>query len=393
MILTPIIIHQTPILECGNKRKERQFWQGFVIKKDDGHFYYSLSWHEVVSGEWSARTPSVPTRCTGKNLGRSNETSDEEQSIFEISVLERKKREKGYHEEGQKSIVAFPLPMLAHTYFDGTTGEGKVKKGHRTKIKFPCLVQPKLDGFRCMTDGDIAWSRTAKQWKLEIFAPLRWDTNGAVPDGELMLPPNEDFEMLATAVAGSDKKLTAKLEHHIYDLLPDGVNILEDTTFEKRYAYLEALFASAKPPANVHLVKAVWCESPEELEELLLPKALKMGYEGVMARNSDGVYSLKHRSYDLQKVKLFMEDEFEITDCLDGKGSDEEALMYRCVTKEGVTFRVRPKGRIPIRKRLWERWVAGTFNPIGKMLTVEFFQYTAKGAPRFGKAKAIRDYE
>lgn len=391
------VIAETPILECENKRNQRQFWQGFVLRKEDGYFYYTLSWSLLASGEYSARTPSVPSRVTGKNQGRSNETTDEEQAIFELSVLERKKREEGYHEEGQESTVAFPLPMLAHTYFDTVDPKGKVKKGHKAKIKFPCHVQPKLDGFRCISDGDVAWSRNAKQWKPEIFGHLKWDTNGAIPDGELMLPLDVDFEKLATATAGTDPELTAMLGHHIYDLLPDGINVLEDTTFADRYAYLERLFKSAELsgllPLNVHLVKAVVCPDAETLEQVLLPKAIKMGYEGVMARNSDGVYEIKHRSYDLQKVKLFQDDEFKIVDCIDGKGSDEEAIMYVCENEAGKTFRVRPKGAITGRKKLWYEFCAGTYDPIGKMLTVKFFMLTADGVPRFPSGIGVRDYE
>jgi ATP-dependent DNA ligase len=292
--------------------------------------------------------------------------------------------------------------MLAHTYFDTVTidpktKKEKVKKGHASKIIFPCYIQPKLDGFRCPTNGDVFWSRTAKQWKPEVVDHLRWDTNGSNLDGELMLPLDMDFELLKTATANFVPGLTDKVGHHIYDCLPDEHNITEETPFEERYKYLEYLFRSAETagvlPENVFLVKAVLCESKEHLEEVLLPKALKFGYEGVMARNAHGTYLIKHRSYDLQKVKLFQEAEFEVVDCIDGKGSDEEALMYVCVTKDGREFNVQPKGSIPSRKKLWYEFCTGTFDPIGKMLTVEFFEYTKYGVPRSPKGKIIRDYE
>ena len=407
----PMIIYETPVLECLNKKGQRQFWQAVGCRKEteaqEGasleictcYYYYTLTWHELSDGTLSARTNSVPTKVIGKNIGRANETTDEEQLIFEIGILERKKREEGYHEEGQEPSTVYPLPMLAHTYFDTIGSNGKIKKGHKSKIVWPCYAQPKYDGFRCLMSGrkGCAWSRKGKLWKPEVMAHLMFDTNGSILDGELMLPLDMEFELLKTATSNYVEGLTDKVGYHVYDCLPDGENITEETPYEDRYRYLQYLFNSAETagllPENVYLVKSTLCESAEHAEEVLLPKALKFGYEGIMLRNAKAPYILKHRSYDLQKVKLFQEAEFKIINCVDGKGSDEEAIMYVCVNKDGREFNVRPKGSIPSRKKLWYEFCVGTFNPIGKMLTVEFFEYTKYGVPRFPKGKIIRDYE
>jgi DNA ligase-1 len=400
----PKILHETPVLECLNKQGQRQFWQGVAATRQGCCYYYTISWHETNDGSLSARTTSTPNKITGKNVGRANETTDEEQTVFEVSVLERKKREKGYHEEGQESTATYALPMLAHTYFDTetidkVTGKPKVKKGHKSKILWPCYAQPKYDGFRCIMSGsfNIAWSRTGKLWKPEVMAHLMFDTNGSILDGEIMLPLDMEFELLKTATSNYVEGLTNLVGYHVYDCLPDGENIQDDTPYEQRYRYLQELFRQAEAagilPPNVYLVKSVTCESAEEAEEKLLPKALNFGYEGLILRNAQAPYLIKHRSYDLQKVKLFREDEFVIMDCVDGSGSDEEAIMYVCETKEGKQFTVRPKGSIPSRKKLWYEHCAGTYDPVGKMLTVEFFMFTKYGVPRFPKGKAVRDYE
>ncbi len=76
----------------------------------------------------------------GKNIGRSNETTPYEQACLEAKSAHSRKKDDGYVED----ISAIPsvsdgmfLPMLAHRY-----------DKHSKKIKFPCWVQPKLDGVR-----------------------------------------------------------------------------------------------------------------------------------------------------------------------------------------------------------------------------------------------------
>jgi DNA ligase-1 len=392
-----MILYETPILQCPNKRGQMQFWQGIGCKEDGKCYYYTLTWHSLANGSMSARTNSVPSKVTGKNLGRSNETTDEEQLAFEVSVLERKKREEGYYAEGEEPPVLLPLPMLAHTYFDTIGEDGKVKKGHKPKIIFPCYCQPKYDGFRAPSDGVQSWSRKGKLWPQECVKHVLCEEWGLWPDGEVMLPLDMDFELLKTAMSKFVPGLTDKIGYHVYDLMPDGTTITADMPFEVRDRIRMEKFELATKkgwlPENTYAVKSVLVPDAYTLEEVMLSKALKFGYEGIMARNAKGLYVFKHRSYDLQKVKLFQEDEFEIVGVKDGKGSDEAALMYTCVTKEGKEFDVRPKGNIFKRKQLWQQWLDGTYDPIGKMLTVEFFEYSKYGVPRFNKGKGIRDYE
>ncbi len=74
--------------------------------------------------------------CEGKNIGKSNETTPDQQAILEATSKIENKMSTGYFttiEEAENNIVI--LPMLAKDY---------KKESH--KIKFPCVVQPKLDG-------------------------------------------------------------------------------------------------------------------------------------------------------------------------------------------------------------------------------------------------------
>ena len=393
------VIYETPTLQKTGARG--LFWEGYAAQNEEGCYIYSASWQLLAGGGASARTISDNRKVKGKNLGRSNETSAEEQAIFEIQVKEREKRDQGYHEEGEEAKV-LPQPMLAHVFYDvleekfdnyGTLISSKVKtKGQKSKIKFPCGLQPKYDGVRCLTDGQSAWSRNGKLWKPEIVEHLMWDTNGTILDGELILYPEWGGFQKTTSAVTKVSELTPHLQHYVYDCLPDGVN----HSYEQRYRYLQHLFKQAESvgelPENVILVKTITCTS-EAHAIRLHDKCVAAGYEGAIVRNWEGIYGIDKRSYDLQKIKVFTTEEFEIVDCIDGNGTDEEAIMYVCKTKDETLFKVRPCGTIEGRKTLWKQFCSGTYDPIGKMYSVKFQNWTDKGKPRFPTGLGVRDYE
>ena len=83
----------------------------------------------------------------GKNLGRSNATTPEQQAQLEAAAQHEKKRKAGYVADlataqagGTDDIIeGGVLPMLAKVYED-----------RADKVTFPVAVQPKLDGHRCI---------------------------------------------------------------------------------------------------------------------------------------------------------------------------------------------------------------------------------------------------
>ncbi len=404
---TPVVLHTTPTLEKTDSTGKTLFWEGYACKNvEEGYCYiYSISWQSLKNGGSSARTTSDHSKVKGKNIGRSNETSPEEQAIFEVGVKEREKRDSGYHETGQEADT-LPLPMLAHVFYDVMAYEfdkhGKLIKeriktrGQKAKIKFPCGAQPKFDGVRCLMNSDQAWSRNGKLWKPEIIDHLMFDTNGSILDGELILAPEAGGFQKTTSAVNKVSELTPHLQYYVYDCLPDEHNIDERTPYKQRYEYLQYMFRSAKLsgllPENVILVKTVEVRD-EDHAVRMHDKAVAAGYEGLIVRNWAGLYGADKRSYDLQKIKVFVTEEFEIVDCIDGRGVDEEAIIYVCETDDGKRFKARPGGTIDGRKKLWYQFCAGDYDPIGNKLTVKFQNYTDAGKPRFPVALAVRDYE
>jgi len=115
--------------------------------------------------------------CLAKNVGKSNETTAEEQALAEANSKIINKMSTGYFhtiEDAEDNEVL--LPMLAKDY---------KKESH--KVEYPCFVQPKLDGMRALGYTNKFISRKGKEIlnmdhileelnKLKLNAPL---------DGEL----------------------------------------------------------------------------------------------------------------------------------------------------------------------------------------------------------------
>ena len=111
-------------------------------------------------------------------------------------------------------------------------------------------------------------------------------------------------------------------------------------------------------------------------------------------RNLNGLYSIKHRSNDLQKFKSFEDAEFEIIGFKLGTGTEEGAIIFECKCGN-KTFDVRPRGSIG--ERIEKAKHGRDF--IGKKLTVRY-QPSVKQSdvdrnelPRFPIGIEVRDYE
>jgi len=112
-------------------------------------------------------------------------------------------------------------------------------------------------------------------------------------------------------------------------------------------------------------------------------------FEGIMIRNFEGKYSINSRSKNLQKLKTFITEEFEIIGANTGINTEDGCVIWVVKTKKDQVFNVRPIGSFEERKVLYK-----TINKyIGKFLTVKFQEYTTDGIPRFPVGLSVRDYE
>jgi DNA ligase 1 len=316
----------------------------------------------------------------GKNLGKANETTPEEQAIDEARSKHSKKVDEGYFEtieEAENELVL--LPMLAHTY---------EKRSHN--ITFPAIGQPKLDGIRCLARPNSLMSRKGKEFPhLEhIREVVKNLSHNIVLDGELYSHevPFEEITGIVrreTLKKGDPDKME-KILLNVYDCI-----ILDDDSsdFETRYNILADIVEELNSP-YITLVKNVELNSDEDVKSQH-NVMVEEGFEGIMIRNKTGVYGINKRSADLQKYKHFQDDEYKIVGFTDGEGSETGCVVWKCVTPEGKEFSVRPRGTREERQVLFNE---GN-NYIDGMLTVRFQELSQDNVPRFPVGVAIRDYE
>ena len=313
---------------------------------------------------------------SGKNIGKKNETTPYQQAVSEAKSMLSKKVDEGYSANVDtipKDDDGLFLPMLAHSF-----------DKHSAKIKFPCWVQPKLDGVRMLAkkyENHVAmWSRKGKE--IEVPDKINKQLNsfmklGECFDGELYVH-GWDFQRVISAVK-KKRPDTDLLEYHIYDV-PHLTN-----TFESRFLNKNWQDNSIDSYPNLKLVNTSAVDSHDNLTQLE-NFYVNQNYEGVMARNANSLYKYKNRSYDLQKVKRFQDEEFEIIGGKDGTGKESGLVIFKCINEDGREFDVRPKGNRELRKIMFDN----LNDYIGKELKVRFQGRTSDNIPRFPVGLGVR---
>lgn len=352
----------------------------------------------------------------GKNIGKKNETTPLMQCITETrrKWLDKKDKE-GYTEtipDEQTENNEIMLPMLAQTYDPLSVS---VKKH---TINFPCFVQPKLDGLRCLTyvrgtsdeqagaiDSKIIHqSRTGASFEglmhiTEAVSYYLIMNPNIVLDGELYtdeMPFEELVGLIKKKKIDADDMLRLRMvKYHIYDIYDK--NIIQKPYSERLRDCVVAVNAcgagggvggsvGGSDDRPVKLVRTIEVRDISEFRHWFAV-FIEEGYEGIMLRNKTGIYRLNYRSNDLQKYKEFVEDEYKIVGYTQAEGRDKGTVLWICITSDGKSFTVRPRGTLQMRRK----WYQEGDKYIGKKLTVIYQELTEEGKPRFPVGKAVRD--
>jgi DNA ligase-1 len=310
------------------------------------------------------------TVCEGKNTGKKNATSNEDQAVKEAKATWKKKKESGYFEKiNDIDGVSFTEPMLAKNYDD-----------YKDELKYPIYSQPKLDGIRCVVKKDGMWSRNGKSivsapHVLVALKPFFDKFPDAILDGELYADKfANDFNAICSLV----KKTKPTPE----DLVESATNIqywvydwIVSKTFSDRNSDITTYLTNNNVVRRVptHLVYTI-----THLNELY-EKYVVEGYEGQMVR-TDGPYENK-RSKCLLKRKEFKDSEFKILDIIEGVGN-KSGMAGHMVFKnhKDIEFHSNIKG-----DRNYLRELLTNKNKlIGKSATVKYFNLTpGDELPRF----------
>lgn len=328
--------------------------------------------YRTISGySDGVQTTTEWTICEGKNIGKKNETSPNEQSKAEADAMYRKKTELGYFENiNECDTQVYFQPMLAKDWND-----------EKHKVKFPLYSQPKLDGIRCIVKSDGMWSRNGKQiisapHIFEILKPLFEINPDLIFDGELYADKfSNDFNKICSLIKKTKPtsddlaESLINIQYHIYDL-PSF-----NATFTHRYKHLHKMLTNYNP--SIVVVKTDQVDNMNDVSGYY-EDYINEGYEGQILR-LDEEYQNKRSKY-LLKHKSFIDEEYTILGVEEGFGNKKGMVgSFVFKTKDGTIFNSSPKFNWEECTRLWNE----REKLIGKSATVKYFNLTPSGVPRF----------
>jgi DNA ligase-1 len=413
-------IEELPTIYGVEKNGKTKVWTARIYRDVLNGFAMA----EIEYGQLDGKKQTTSREYTeGKNLGKKNETTPLQQCLSET----RRKWQDKMDKEGYSLVIpnsetqtnnannannanigtnanivtsaTNPIkvfPMLAHTY------EPLSSKNKKNGIVFPCYVQPKLDGLRCICymvpNGSsneskvVAQSRTGAYFETveHICAELRpilLKNPGLILDGELYTPdmPFEELVGLIKRKKATTTNANANananiqcIKYHIYDIVVDGV------PYSERHDRVVQI--ADGPKCHLEVVHTQPIHDLNTFQQAF-GEYVASGYEGIMLRNVAGLYRQNYRSHDLQKYKEFVEAEYPIVGFKEADGRDKGTVVWVCATAECRQFSVRPRGTQEQRRQ----WFQAGQQHVGKLLTVIYQELSELNVPRFPVGKAIRD--
>ncbi len=180
-----------------------------------------------------------------------------------------------------------------------------------------------------------------------------------------------------------NKKDILNVKFNIFDCMMSNIK------YCNRNQIIKDFFDSNKNIKHCVKVKTEICNDYKCIEQKLT-EYIGNKYEGLIIRNSSGLYEKESRSKYLLKYKLYDDNEYKIINFSQGEGTEAGCVIWKCITPCGYSFDVRPSGSFEERKILYKNGK----DYINKLLTVRHFGFLEKtDIPRIGVGVAIRDYE
>lgn len=392
----------------------------------------------IESGKLNGKLAATGRKITeGKNIGKANETSIDEQSHSEVESLIHRKKRQGYKsledlnvEKEDTEHITLDLLLQLRLPKDSTDLEGNIKpmkcqQYYRSKpnwtdptgkvwkdrkyyyllnpdvekepnaiiIKFPCLIQPKINGVRATVSLDDSGqvqilSKEGLKYNIPHIEkefkslPFEYTQNNEtvdlIYDGELYIH-GEPLQNITSAVK-SNNMFSSNIVFICFDLiLPTYQNLMRYEilkyiikSYDRKYIFKIPTFM-AYEDKHVQARTNIW---------------IGAGYEGSICRHPNALYEAGKRPMTMVKLKRIISKEFKITDIVP-QDKNPELGMYQCITPEGEYF----DATATISNEQKEVLLITKHQYIGQMLTVDFYEYTEKGIPFHIVNTLIRDYE
>jgi DNA ligase 1 len=205
-------------------------------------------------------------------------------------------------------------------------------------LQFPCLVQPKYDGLRNLTNKGVGLSRKLKPIPNKHVQKMLSIID--IPDGLTL-----DGELLCTTFNETQSKIMShdgepEFTYWIFDSVYDNLAI---TNFNDRYKALQSLNLEQKYPW-IKIVPTYVVNSIEEFEQKEA-EFIEQGYEGIIIRDGLSPYKFGRSTVNegyLLKHKRFLDSEAEVLGWTPLYVNKEESE----INELGYKFKHRRKGNL-----------------------------------------------
>jgi ATP-dependent DNA ligase len=315
-------------------------------------------------GQLGGKMQSQSTKCAPRNVGRSNETTPEQQAQLEAEALITKKQKSGYSFD-KSAPVTVNLPMKVKSYQD-----------QLKNVKFPCISTPKLNGVNAIykrVDGELTiYSRGGEVYPAiphleQHIHEVMNELNSEELNGELYIH-GEHLQDIQSAVK-KPKELSERLTLGLFDIC-DFEESYKVRNMKLHHLYLNLNKVTHPILEHITFLTGVECNSHEDIESHY-NQCIASNLEGTVIKNLDGLYKHNVRSSDQFKYKKAQSKEFLIA----SYELDKNGLPVFIMNVDDQLFKAKPKGT----KEFWSN-----FNPadyINQWATIEFETYSKAGIP------------
>lgn len=273
-------------------------------------------------------------------------------------------------------------------------------KADYSKIRYPVLATPKLDGIRCIVIQGKAMSRSMKPIPNDYIRSKLTAYDGL--DGELMV--RGDFNNVQSAVMS--KYGRPNFTYVVFDYYPMVFG------YNTRVSFLKDDVLANNTDLHIKLLIPKQIDNEQELDAYM-DVCIAEGYEGVIIRAPQGIYKQGRSTVNegiMLKIKRFIDDEGKIVSITE-KMTNYNSLEYSetgyakrsshmdnlvpagtagsiTLMWRGRTFKVGfgPGITDSIKQDMWDR----RKELLGSLATFRYQELSKDGVPRFGKMLKLR---
>lgn len=397
--------------------------------------------HIVLAYYYGRLNSTVSVSYSDRIVAKSKKTNMA-QAEFEMNSIFERHRKKGYKSlkdlgifntsdfkdsASLYNLINLKLPKY-NTDANNCAKPMKAQKFAIGKFEYPCIIQPKINGVRAIimleefvptdlfsTEGFI---RKNKYYKTVIKTKEGLEYNiphiknlfnelynkfpeysNIIFDGEIYIR-NEKVTSIGGAARNIKNPLHKKLQFVNFDLsIPDISNKDRDVLRFKIWEDFNDtnVFVNLNPQGDklwdnfkiIVLNSDVCWDDNQALK--YMQESINNGFEGAIIRNNNAEYKFGSRPATMMKLKKFDDAEFK---CV--------GINHFGNPDDGVGFSVTLTLKNDINDLTFDCTLMGTVNerlevlsnpPIGKIVTVKFYERTKNGLPFHANIVGIRDYE